>query len=130
MFLLFEDEWGTINLIVPREVYERHRALARAEPLLLAHGRLERTAGERLGEERIAPIVNVLVRELLALEQFVASVPGEEVAAQAQVHRLHPERDERVARATEEEVEEGAALGASLRAVVPAVQSFGVGRRR
>src|SRR5258708_37302528 len=42
MFLLFEDEFGTVNLIVPREVYERRRHLARAEPLLLARGRLER----------------------------------------------------------------------------------------
>ncbi|HEY3759391.1 MAG TPA: error-prone DNA polymerase [Solirubrobacteraceae bacterium] len=152
MFLLFEDEWGTINLIVPREVYERHRALARAEPLLLAHGRLERTAGERLGEERIAPIVNVLVRELLALERFVAAAPGEAAAAQAQVRHLPQrrlEQDERAVRAQEAQVEgaqvegaqaegaqaeeaaeRGAALGASLRAVVPPVQSFGVGRRR
>ena len=38
MFLLFEDEFGTVNLIVPRAVYERHRHLARAEPLLLARG--------------------------------------------------------------------------------------------
>jgi error-prone DNA polymerase len=132
MFLLFEDEWGTINLIVPREVYECHRALARAEPLLLAHGRLERTEGERLGEERIAPIVNVLVRELFALERFLAPVPGEASATQAQVHRLpqlQPRQDERVAPA-EEAAEEGAALGASLRAVAPPVQSFGVGRRR
>ncbi len=43
MFLLFEDEFGTINLIVPEAVYERYRLLARAEPLLLARGRLERT---------------------------------------------------------------------------------------
>ena len=43
MFLLFEDEFGTINLIVPEGVYERHRLLARSEPLLLARGRLERT---------------------------------------------------------------------------------------
>ena len=43
MFLLFEDEFGTINLIVPEQVYERHRQLARTEPLLLARGRLERT---------------------------------------------------------------------------------------
>jgi error-prone DNA polymerase len=38
MFLLFEDEFGTVNLIVPKAVYESHRALARAEPLLLARG--------------------------------------------------------------------------------------------
>src|SRR6202035_5222589 len=43
MFLLFEDEFGTINLIVSKAAYERHRHLARAEPLLLARGRLERS---------------------------------------------------------------------------------------
>ncbi len=47
MFLLFEDELGTINLIVPRAVYERHRHLARAEPLLFARGRLERAGEDR-----------------------------------------------------------------------------------
>src|SRR4051812_46897560 len=70
MFLLFEDEFGSINLIVAREVYERHRQLARAEPLLLARGRLERTQeptrlhgqvtagpprGDERGEEEIRP---------------------------------------------------------------------------
>ena len=89
MFLLFEDEWGTINLIVPRVVYERHRPLARAEPLLLAHGRLERTAGERIADgEQVPPVVNVIVRELAALERFLAPAAGEEVPAQAQVHHL------------------------------------------
>ena len=43
MFLLFEDEHGTINLVVSRAVYERHRHLARVEPLLLAMGRVERS---------------------------------------------------------------------------------------
>ncbi len=62
MFLLFEDEWGTINLIVPRAVYERDRPLARAEPLLLARGRLERSP---------EGVLNVIVRELVALERFV-----------------------------------------------------------
>ncbi len=64
MFLLFEDEWGTINLIVPRAMYETHRPLARAEPLLLARGRLERS------EEGV---LNVIVRELAALEGFLAA---------------------------------------------------------
>ena len=58
MFLLFEDEFGTVNLIVPRAVYERHRQLARAEPLLLARGRLERhqqgAGGEHLGSSAAA----------------------------------------------------------------------------
>ncbi len=40
--MLLEDERGQVNLIVPPHVYERHRALVRGEPLLLAHGRFER----------------------------------------------------------------------------------------
>jgi error-prone DNA polymerase len=129
MFLLFEDEWGTINLIVPRAVYERHRPLARAEPLLLAHGRLERTAGERVADgEEVPPVVNVIVRELTALEGFVAPAAGEEVPGQAQVHHLPSAAADAGAERTEEE--DGAAVGASLRAVAPAVQSFAAGRRR
>ena len=42
VFLLLEDETGMINVIVRPQVYERHRALLRAEPLLVAFGRLER----------------------------------------------------------------------------------------
>jgi error-prone DNA polymerase len=42
VFMLLEDEHGQMNLIVPPPVYERHRALVRGEPLLLAHGRFER----------------------------------------------------------------------------------------
>ena len=42
VFILLEDEFGTINLIVPPPVYERHRLAVRTEPLVLAEGRLER----------------------------------------------------------------------------------------
>ncbi len=169
MFLLFEDEWGTINLIVPRAVYERQRPLARAEPLLLAHGRLERTAGETvrpIGEaasalrdaggggagsggagsggpggggagggevERVPAIVNVVVRELAALERFVVA---EDAPAVAQVHRLpvagggREGGSESAAPDVEEAGVAEAAVGAGLRAVAPAVQSFAAGRRR
>jgi error-prone DNA polymerase len=104
MFLLFEDEFGTINLIVPRAVYERHRHLARAEPLLLARGRLERTrlpAGPDERPEEVRPVINVIVRELDALERHL---PGEDAAV----------------------VE----IGSNMRAVAPPVQSFAMGRRR
>jgi error-prone DNA polymerase len=57
VFMLLEDEFGQINLIVPPQVYERFRPLVRAEPLLLARGRFE-----RLGRNR-----NVVVRELDSL---------------------------------------------------------------
>ena len=57
VFMLLEDEFGQVNLIVPPSVYERFRALVRAEPLLLARGRFERYGRNR----------NVLVRELVSL---------------------------------------------------------------
>jgi len=57
VFMLLEDELGQVNLIVPSEIYERHRATVRAEPLILARGRYE-----RVGENR-----NVLVSSLESL---------------------------------------------------------------
>ncbi len=146
MFLLFEDEYGTINLIVAKAVYERHRQLARAEPLLLARGRLERTQdtpavrslwsarsvrqgqqGEDAAKEEIRPVVNVIVRELAPLEQFLADgaedAPGS--ARSASVHRL-PSAE----RVGEEEAMEGVEVGSSIRAAAPPMQSFGMGRRR
>ena len=57
--MLLEDERGTINLIVPSQVYERSRSLVRAAPLLRARGRLERREGA----------TNVIVAALGALER-------------------------------------------------------------
>ena len=57
VFMLLEDEFGQVNLIVPPSVYERFRPLVRAEPLLLARGKFE-----RLGRNR-----NVVVRDLESL---------------------------------------------------------------
>jgi error-prone DNA polymerase len=137
MFLLFEDEWGPLNLIVPRAVYERHRHLARAEPLLLARGRLERAGVDQVIQlradrerEEIPPIVNVIVRELAPLERFLEGTLGDEErsAGQARVHHLP--NAERVAAVGEEDGEDGAEVGSSMRAVAPPVQSFAQGRRR
>jgi error-prone DNA polymerase len=118
MFLLFEDEWGTVNLVVPKAVYERHRHLARAEPLLLARGRVERSEG----------VVNLIVRELAALERFVSGgIEGSErETADARVHRL-PAREHA---APSEREDEAAEVGSSMRAVAPPIQSFAMGRRR
>ncbi len=125
MFLLFEDEWGTVNLIVPGAVYERHRALARAEPLLLARGRLERSS---------SGVLNVLVGELVVLERFLAE-PEEEtvnVGASARVRPLlgadgiaQPEEGQ-----DDVEGQDGAEMAANMRAVAPPIQSFASGRRR
>ncbi len=114
MFLLFEDEWGTVNLVVPGPVYERHRYLARAEPLLLARGRVECAEG----------VVNLIVRELAALERFVSGgVDGEQPPAPARVHRLPAPA---TAAASEQE-DEAAEVGSSMRAVAPPIQSFADG---
>ena len=127
MFLLFEDEWGVVNLIVPKAVYEARRALARAEPLLLARGRLERHEG----------VTNVIVRELEPLERFLEA-PGPEESAK--VSRLTSAKrpssvaDEDAAeRDPAEQIaieEEAGRMVASMRAVAPPVQSFASGRRR
>jgi error-prone DNA polymerase len=45
VFMLLEDERGTVNLIVPPPVYERHRAEVRTSSLLRAKGKLERREG-------------------------------------------------------------------------------------
>ena len=116
MFLLFEDEFGTVNLIVSSAVYERHRNLARTEPLLLARGRLERSED----------VINVIVRALEPLERFLAhGLPEEGEAGDARVHRL-PERDSPAAEGQEADAD----VGSSMRAVAPPVQNFAMGRRR
>jgi error-prone DNA polymerase len=137
MFLLFEDELGTINLIVARKVYERHRHLARAEPLLLARGRLERAGQDQVipltphsERERIPPIVNVIVRELAPLERFVEGALGDEERATASARVRYLPDAERATAAGGDEQEEGVEVGSSMRAVAPPVQSFAQGRRR
>jgi hypothetical protein len=57
--MLFEDEWGTINLVIPPPVYERHRLIVRTEPFVLASGRLERRGGT----------INVVVETLRTIER-------------------------------------------------------------
>jgi error-prone DNA polymerase len=147
MFLLFEDELGTINLVVSKAVYERHRLLARAEPLLWARGRLERSREptvtslsrgtremrqERHGQEareKIRPVINVIVHELAPLERFLpVGVEEGQEAAGARVHRLPGAG--RAADVDAEEEVQGAEVGSSMRAVAPPAQSFAAGRRR
>jgi error-prone DNA polymerase len=147
MFLLFEDEFGTVNLIVPREVYERRRHLARAEPLLLARGRLERhqegthtvlRRGEESGTlvrdvteadgERIRPVINLLVRELEPLDRYLDGALAEPGSEGAIVRRL--ETPTAPGAEPAERRPDGAEVGSSLRAVAPPIQSFASGRRR
>jgi error-prone DNA polymerase len=64
VFMLLEDEHGQVNLIVPKDVYERHRSIVRGEPLLIARGRYERVERNR----------NILVRELESLSPLARRV--------------------------------------------------------
>jgi error-prone DNA polymerase len=69
VFMLIEDERGTVNLVVPRRVYDRRRALVRTAVTVRAEGRLERREG----------VVNVLVTEvapLTAAELRSVAPPG------------------------------------------------------
>jgi error-prone DNA polymerase len=80
VFMLLEDEFGQVNLIVPPPVYEAHRAIVRGEPLLLARGRYERHGANR----------NVLVAALESLAPLARRVSSEAeiVSALPQAHHF------------------------------------------
>ncbi|MDX6603387.1 MAG: error-prone polymerase [Solirubrobacterales bacterium] len=109
VFMLLEDERGTVNLVVPPPVYERCRAAVRAAPLVRAKGRLERHEGT----------TNVIVSAVGELDRPKSrrspTKPKTERRGGPPTHR--PERRGVRERAV-----------AELRAVAPAGHSFG--RRR
>jgi len=53
-FVTIEDETGTANLVVHRQIWERYHAVARRSAGLIAHGRLERKNS----------VIHVVVRRL------------------------------------------------------------------
>ncbi len=113
VFVLLEDEFGVINLIVPPQVYERHRLTVRTEPLLLVEGRLERFAAA-------GGAINILVAKVASI-----AAPDRILAHVKDFSLL----DEQVrTRKADEEREQAAAD--DFRAVAPPVMSFGAGRRR
>jgi error-prone DNA polymerase len=100
-FLLLEDELGTINLIVPVTVYEKHRLVVRAEPLIVVDGRLEHREGT----------INVLVSSVRRLDR--PDLPLGEVR-HIEPRRIWSNDD------AGDDLRDG-----DLRAVVPAAHSFG-----
>jgi error-prone DNA polymerase len=95
-FMLLEDELGTINLVVTPPVFEQCRTAIRAEPLVMADGRVEDRDGT----------INVVVDRLWRLER--PDLP------QADIRHIEPRR----AWSTEEDAN-------NLRSVTPAAHSFG-----
>jgi error-prone DNA polymerase len=71
VFMLLEDEVGQMNLIVPPHIYERYRPIVRAEPLVLARGRFERSGRNR----------NVLVRQIETLSPLARRLSGTDAGA-------------------------------------------------
>ena len=57
VFVLLEDEVGVVNVILPPQIYAKHRTTVRSEPLLTVTGKLERRTGA----------VNVLATHVKAL---------------------------------------------------------------
>jgi error-prone DNA polymerase len=76
VFMLLEDEFGTVNLIVPPSVYERHRAIVRGEPLILAHGRFERVERNQNVLVRRLETLGPLARQVSEEAEIRASLPG------------------------------------------------------
>ena len=112
VFMLLEDERGSVNLIVPARVYERHRALVRTAPLLRARGRLERREGT----------INVLVAEVRELER--TAVEGRKARPPDVGRRDRAEHPIGTPSRREREHRRRVAV-AELRAVAPAGHSFG-----
>ncbi|MFN8222538.1 MAG: error-prone DNA polymerase [Gaiellales bacterium] len=75
VFMLLEDEHGQVNLIVPKEVYERHRAIVRSEPLLLIRGRFERVERNRNVLVSTLESLSALARRVAESDEVVASLP-------------------------------------------------------
>jgi error-prone DNA polymerase len=101
VFMLLEDESGSVNLILPPPTFKRHRGVARTAPLVRARGTLERRGR----------VINVVVSSMTPLER--PDLPL------AEVRQMETPDDRKTGR---EPVEEPAA---DLRAVVPAAHSFG-----
>jgi error-prone DNA polymerase len=133
VFILLEDEFGTINLIVPPPVYERYRLIVRTEPLMLVEGKLERFAAA-------GGAINVLVDrvgQIDAPDTVLAEIKDFSMLDE-QVRRGLAEQREQAAAAGAGAAAAGAGSGAAggggeaedFRAVAPPVMSFASGRRR
>ncbi len=138
VFVLLEDEFGTINLILPPQIYERHRLTVRTEPLMFVRGKLER-------HPAAGGAINVLVdsvgsiaapdRPLAEIKDF--SMLDEQVRRGLADQRRDEAREAAGAAVTTAGAVVGAADGGGgpseaedFRAVAPAVMNFGSGRRR
>jgi error-prone DNA polymerase len=145
VFLLLEDERGTVNVIIPPKVYERDRLTVRTEPLVMVEGTLERFASA-------GGAINLLVSRIMPLEapELLDRRPRAEVKDFSmldarELARIQGEAQDELPQvavavaggATAEHVRPAASApgpptdGAEdFRAVAPPIMSFAQGRRR
>ncbi len=114
VFILLEDEYGTINLVVPPQIYERHRLVVRTEPLMLVEGKLEKLAAA-------GGAINILVDRVGSID-----APDRMVAEIKDFSML----DEQVRRGLAAQEASANGEAEDFRAVAPPVMSFASGRRR
>jgi error-prone DNA polymerase len=125
VFILLEDEFGTINLIVPPPVYERYRLIVRTEPLMLVEGKLERFAAA-------GGAINVLVDrvgQIDAPDAVLAEIKDFSMLDE-QVRRGLAEQRAGAERESGGQIPAIGGEAEDFRAVAPPVMSFASGRRR
>ncbi len=125
VFLLLEDEYGTINLVVPPQIYERHRLVVRTEPLMLVSGKLEKLAAA-------GGAINILVDwvgSIDAPDQIVAEIKDFSMLDE-QVRRGLAEQKAAAAAGGGPAVASASGEAEDFRAVAPPIMSFASGRRR
>jgi len=103
-FLLIEDEHGTLNVIVPRKLYEKHRTIVRTEPIVRVDGILERHADG-------GGAINLLAKSINRLTPRIEGTP----AGITQLHQPKPVPD---------------TTDNDFAAVAPPAMNFAQGRRR
>jgi error-prone DNA polymerase len=135
VFILLEDEFGTINLVIPPAIYERHRLTVRTEPLMLIEGKLEKlpAAGgainvlvSKVGSVDAPDHVMAEVKDFSMLDEQVRRGLAEQRAAAANGGDPQAPQEDGQRRAAAA----GGGEAEDFRAVAPPVMSFASGRRR
>jgi error-prone DNA polymerase len=153
VFVLLEDEFGTVNLVIPPAIYERHRLVVRTEPLMLVGGTLERLAAaggainvlvDTVGAIDAPDRIAAEIKDFSLLDEGVRRGLEEQRTAAAAGLRVvgadGEEHEAAVARGRRRAAGAAAAAGGQggldggeaddFRAVAPPVMSFAQGRRR
>jgi error-prone DNA polymerase len=120
--MLLEDEFGTINLVVPPATYDRDRLVVRGEPLVFAEGRLEK-------HPQAAGAINVVIDALRPLDTSRIG-PAADVIPLLVSDPGAPDGKADAAPVEPWAPAAAAAGGRDFAAVAPPVTSFAQGRRR